>query len=215
MTRKWGRSYDAWLEALKLRQMLRGGDGKTCERCGKREDKRGRTDLIIAHPEGYDAKKAPCLDDLALWHQSCNIEADPPNQGPRLVPPQRERREGEPAPMLTGSQSEKSGIMRERWLYWINDMEKGPFAQHPVLAVKMLVAWAPRALARSSLGETSLGVAQSYEDYVLMDSDNVGGPLHVFTPRQGKLSGVLCVEYVTPGRDQPEERSAVMEAVKA
>jgi hypothetical protein len=199
MTRKWGRAYDAWYTALTLRQKLGGGDGLTCEKCGSHADKAGVTLLIVAHPKGYDPDREASLDELALWHQSCNIRADPPNQGPRDVPPKREREFGAPEPTLTqslGSQSEKSGIMRARWLGWINDLKNGPFAQFEYLAVKSLTKWAPRACARKEIGEESLGVPQSYEDYVEMDSTDFGGPLHIFTPKEGSLKGILCVEYV-------------------
>lgn len=211
MTRQWGPSY-SWVVRFLIQR-----DGEKCYLCGEKVCKRHGTHsaLIVEHKDNDETNFNPA--NLGLAHRCCNGIKNPHGSSPGALPRQRERlRPGDaPTPTLTAelaSQSEKSAIMRARWLDWIHNLRTGPFAQFEYLSVKSLTKWAPRALARTELGEESLGVPQSYEDYVEMDSVDFGGPLHIFTPKTGDLKGVLCVEYVRPSHDQAAAGSAIAEA---
>jgi len=82
----------------------------------------------------------------------------------------------------------RSVPMRFRWLKWIRDSKNGPLANGPV-RLRDLCDRAPRALARTELGEETLGVSQTYMKYATtQDRDEVGGPLHLY-PRMNKETG--------------------------
>lgn len=192
MTRQWGSAYEWVYEFLKLR------DGELCYICRGKEDKFGKSKLIVEHKDNDETNHAP--GNLGLAHRSCNTEKNPKGTLPPDALPnnkEREMRNGTSTFAHPGAtERDKSEVMRARWLSWINDMASGPFSKYEIISIRSLCAWAPRGCARKEIGEVSLGVAQSYEDYVEIDSSDYGGPLKLFTPKEGDLKGVLCAEYI-------------------
>ena len=167
-------------------------DGDKCYICDDKVCKRHNLHkkLVVEHRDNDETNWQP--DNLGMAHRCCNGVKNPHG----ALPMDRERYSRQPINTLAGpggSQSEKSSIQRARWLSWLNDLKQGPFAQYQVIAVKSLANWAPRALANKELGEESYGVAQTYMKYVEQDSEEFGGPLHIFEGKEGKLKGVMCV----------------------
>lgn len=187
-------------------------DGKTCYLCNAETCKKHNLHkkLIVEHKDNDDTNWQP--DNLGMAHRCCNGVKNPHG----ALPLDRERDSRAPINTLAGpggSQSEKSSVQRARWLSWINDLKQGPFAQYEVIALKSLADWAPRGLANRELGEESYGVAQTYMKYISQDSEEFGGPLHIFEGKEGKLKGVTCVEYV--GAIQKQTQPAPQKELKA
>jgi hypothetical protein len=83
----------------------------------------------------------------------------------------------------SSAETERSLAMRPRWLSWLRgtlDGKDAPIKKGDSISASELARRAPRAIARTELGEESLGVKQTFMSYIEIDSTE-GGPLTLST----------------------------------